>query len=200
MPADAIRLYGFMASVERSSDRDLIERFRGGDREAFTAIYRAHYAAVFGFVWHMTGDRGRAIEVTQDVFVWLIHHPDGFDPKRGELPAFLAGVARKMLRRQRDEDRRWVPFEDAAFPDGAGGGPEDFVRAQDAAALRRAILALPERYREAVVFCDLESKSYEEAAALLGCATGTVRSRLHRARGLLARKLQCRQESQKCPV
>jgi RNA polymerase sigma-70 factor, ECF subfamily len=189
-----------MAGVERSSDRDLIERFRRGDREAFTAIYRAHYAAVFRFALHMTGNRGRAIEVTQDVFVWLIHHPDGFDPKRGELPAFLTGVARKMLRRQRQEDRRWVPFEDAAVPESVEGQPEDFARAQDAAALRRAICALPERYREAVVLCDLEGKSYEEAAALLGCAMGTVRSRLHRARGLLARKLQGRQESHKCSV
>jgi len=61
--------------------------------------------------------------------------------------------------------------------------------ALDAAALRRAIARLPLRYREAVVLCDLESSSYEEAAAALACAVGTVKSRVHRGRELLARKL-----------
>ena len=58
--------------------------------------------------------------------------------------------------------------------------------------------ALPERYREAVIACDLEGRSYEEAAAVLECAVGTVRSRLHRARGLLARKFLAKKEGQKC--
>jgi RNA polymerase sigma-70 factor (ECF subfamily) len=56
--------------------------------------------------------------------------------------------------------------------------------------LLQAIAALPLRYREAVALCDLEGKSYEEASVILECPVGTVRSRLHRARGLLARKLE----------
>jgi RNA polymerase sigma-70 factor (ECF subfamily) len=51
-------------------------------------------------------------------------------------------------------------------------------------------LALPERYREVVVLCDLQEMSYAEAAEILGCAVGTVRSRLHRARALLTEKLR----------
>jgi len=52
------------------------------------------------------------------------------------------------------------------------------------------VATLPERYREAVVLCDLEEMSYEEAAAALGCPIGTVRSRLHRARAILLEKLR----------
>jgi RNA polymerase sigma-70 factor (ECF subfamily) len=52
------------------------------------------------------------------------------------------------------------------------------------------VLALPERYREVVVLCDLEEMSYVEAAEILGCAVGTIRSRLHRGRGLLIEKLR----------
>ncbi len=52
------------------------------------------------------------------------------------------------------------------------------------------MLALPERYREVVVLCDLQELSYAETAAVLGCAVGTVRSRLHRARTLLLNKLR----------
>jgi RNA polymerase sigma-70 factor (ECF subfamily) len=56
-------------------------------------------------------------------------------------------------------------------------------------ALRRAVQALPRRYREVVVLCDLEEVDYADAAVALGCPIGTVRSRLHRARGLLLDKL-----------
>ena len=57
-------------------------------------------------------------------------------------------------------------------------------------ALRRAVVSLPKRYREVVILCDLEELDYTQAAQLLGCPIGTVRSRLHRARGLLLEKLQ----------
>jgi RNA polymerase sigma-70 factor (ECF subfamily) len=56
--------------------------------------------------------------------------------------------------------------------------------------VRKAVLSLPTRYREVVVLCELQELSYAEAAGVLGCAIGTVRSRLHRARGLLIGKLR----------
>jgi len=167
---------------------DLLRRFRDGDRDAFTSIYRAHHPAVFRFALYMTGDRNRAADVTQDVFVWLIHHAESYDPARGELGAFLLGVTRKILQRANSDARRFVPFADVR--ETAAPAQRDESEADE---LRRAIAALPERYREAVVLCDLEEKSYEEAASLLDCALGTVRSRLHRARELLGRKLKARQ-------
>ena len=101
-----------------------------------------------------------------------------------------------MLHRQERLDRRWLPLDESARDgtDFAAGLERD----QEAAELRRAIAALPERYREALVLCDLQGKSYEEAAAALGCANGTVKCRLHRARTLLAVKFQRRREGQKC--
>lgn len=166
------------------------------DREAFAALYEEHYPAVFRFALYMTGDRMRAGEITQDVFVWLVRHPGEYDPKRGNLAAFLGGVARKFLHRQQRNERRWLPLHEteADHTDFAGGLERD----QQAAALRRAIASLPEHYREAVVLCDLQGNSYDRAAAVLGCATGTVKSRLHRARELLACKFQRRREGQKC--
>jgi len=175
---------------------DLVERFREGDREAFASLYQENFPAVFRFALYMTGDRMRAGEITQDVFVWLVRHAGEFDPKRGNLAAFLGGVARKFLHRYQRIERRWLPLDDAA------ADRTDFAasleRDQEAAVLRRAVAALPERYREVVVLCDLQSHSYEQAAAVLGCATGTVKSRLHRARQLLACKFQRQRESQKC--
>jgi RNA polymerase sigma-70 factor (ECF subfamily) len=169
----------------REQDRELLRRFRAGDRDAFTAIYRTHQARVFRFARLMTGDQIKAAEVTQDVFVWLIHHADDFDPERGGLNGFLVGVARKFLKRRYSEEQRWVPLEEDITAPEAVSDHSD----HDVVALRQAIAALPLLYREVVALCGLEGKSYDEAAAILDCAVGTVRSRLHRARALLARKL-----------
>jgi RNA polymerase sigma-70 factor (ECF subfamily) len=185
-----------MQESEKLRNRDLLKRFRAGDREAFTTLYGTHHPAVFRFALHMTADRGKAAEVAQDVFVWLIHHAEDFDPELGELGAFLTGVTRKFLQRRRYDEQRWVEFDETvADRSQVIGGREPDT--SDADRLRAAIVALPERYREVVALCDLEGRSYEDAAGMLECAVGTVRSRLHRARGLLARKLQ---ERERCSV
>lgn len=183
--ARAIPSYNGMDGTA-SPDCALFERFRGGDREAFATLYRTHYPALFRFALHMTADRSRAGEIVQDVFVWLIHHPGSFDPKRGDLAPFLGGIARKLLQRQERWYRRWLPLSPAVEA-AVVHDPADEV---DAAKLRKAIALLPVPYREAVVLCDLEGKSYAEAAAAVRCAVGTIRSRLHRGRDLLARKLK----------
>jgi RNA polymerase sigma-70 factor, ECF subfamily len=69
------------------------------------------------------------------------------------------------------------------------GVPEEFVSKEIVARVRKAVASLPENYREAVILCDLEEMSYEEAAQALECPVGTVRSRLHRGRAILLEKL-----------
>jgi RNA polymerase sigma-70 factor (ECF subfamily) len=177
-----------------NADRHLIDRFRAGDREAFTALYRTHHPAVFRFAFHMTADPIKAGEITQDVFVWLIHHAAEFDSERGALAAFLGGIARKFVQRRQRSERRWLPF-DAGSVFQFEAPAVDLTAAIDAESLRKAVALLPIRYREAIVLCDLESQSYDEAAAALGCAVGTIRSRLHRGRELLARKFQAKKEN-----
>jgi RNA polymerase sigma factor (sigma-70 family) len=185
-----------MGDAERRSDSELVSRFRRGDREAFPGLYRAHSPAVFRYALHMTADRICAEEITQDVFVWFMHHAAEWDETRGDLGAFLGGVARKLLLRRQRNERRWTRLDESAAVGGGFAGTIE--REQEAAELRKAIGALPERYREAVVLCDLEGKSYEEVAAIQEVAVGTVRSRLHRARELLTRKLQNKREGQRC--
>jgi RNA polymerase sigma-70 factor (ECF subfamily) len=76
---------------------------------------------------------------------------------------------------------------------------EELTNGELLAALRQAVLSLPQQYREAVVLCDLEEISYQEAAVLLECAPGTVASRLNRARAMLKKKLSGRNSSvEKC--
>jgi len=100
-----------------------------------------------------------------------------------------------MVHRHLAHDRRFqqVDEEDDAEQFLADGDPlEELTRTTELQALQQAVLRLPEKYREAIVLCDLQELSYESAASVIGCAVGTVRSRLHRGRGILIAKLQAR--------
>jgi RNA polymerase sigma-70 factor (ECF subfamily) len=103
---------------------------------------------------------------------------------------WLLGIARNHARR-RLADRRYEPLPDPAAGPGVHADPADGIaRSQRMEALRRALGTLPVAYREAVVLCDLQELTYQDAAAAAGCAIGTVRSRLHRGRQLLGAKMR----------
>jgi RNA polymerase sigma-70 factor (ECF subfamily) len=182
----ASKVLDIAVALSSGSERELLDRFRQGDTDAFSALYRDYSPAVFRFALYMTGDHGKAAEITQDAFVWLIRHPDKFDSERGNLAAFLAGVARQCIRRQQRTELRWLPFDRATGMQAVSA--IDPINAIDAEALLKAVALLPLRYREAVVLCDLEGHTFEQAAKVLNCAVGTIHSRVHRAHQLLARK------------
>jgi RNA polymerase sigma-70 factor (ECF subfamily) len=175
------------------NDDDLIAGIAAGDREAFARLYRERRPDVYRFALHMCGSAAQAEDVVQDVFLAVIEDASRYRPGRSGVLPWLLGIARNHVRRWRD--RRPVlplPGEDTA--DGRRLAAEsnpvgDLTRERQEAALARALVALPARYREAIVLCDLQELSYETAARVLGCAVGTVRSRLHRGRARLARAL-----------
>ena len=168
-----------------------------GEEAALTQLYQRRQPGVYRFALQMCGSQALAEDITQEVFIVLIRDGQTFDPARGSLAAFLMGVARNLLLRRLQRERFYAPLEDDAGTESASqailtttGPLEDFSRAEAVTSVRRAVLALPVRYREVVVLCDLQEMSYLEAAEILGCAIGTVRSRLHRARSLLIEKLR----------
>jgi RNA polymerase sigma-70 factor, ECF subfamily len=176
-------------------DDPLIAGVASGDAEAFTALYRRHQGLVYRFALHLTGSPATAEDVTHEAFLTVMRDAGRFQAGRGSATAWLCGIARNHARRRLERDRRLVPLaleEEAQAPGAINGAHlvEDLARDDAIRGLRRAILALPLRYREAVVLCDLQELSYAEAAEAMECAVGTVRSRLHRARALLAERLQ----------
>ena len=185
-------------------DSELLQSMLAGEEEALTALYRRRQGGIYRFVMQMCGSQALAEDVTQEVFRVLIRDGQTFDPTRGSLNAFLVGVARNLLLRRLQRERFYVPMEEdsddevatqISFP--ATGGPlEDLSRIETINAVRMAVLALPERYREVVVLCDLQEMSYVEAAEALSCAVGTVRARLHRARALLTDRLRPAREEE----
>ena len=175
------------------SDLDLMRRTAAGDRDAFAALYRRHHAGVYRFARLMTGSGALAEDVVQEVFLVLMRSAARYDAGRSSLSTYLYGVARHQTRRRLSRERRFVAFDDEAAErrsDAVSEPSAAFERQDDLQRLRCAILSLPSRYREVIVLCDLHDVSYADAAATIGCALGTVRSRLHRARQLLGEKMR----------
>ena len=177
------------------TDEQLLAQALAGDEEAFTALYRRRQGPIFRFALHMSGSPQIAEEVTQDVFIFLLQRGGEFDATRGALGAYLFGVARNYVRRalERSYSDKVLntPVEDEAAALITEHDPgEGIARHQTSTAVWKAVLSLPEHYREVVVLCDLQELSYADAAEAVGCAIGTIRSRLHRAHDMLGKKLR----------
>ena len=184
-----------MEPMRQEADEELLIRLRRGDEAAFLALYRKRQGALYRFALQMSGSAGTAEDITQEVFLTLLRGECGFNPERGTLSGYLFGIARKLALRQMERGRVDVALdsdsEELTLPELAVNDDPlaDLTHREGIEALRRAVTALPRRYREVVVLCDLEELDYADAAAALGCPIGTVRSRLHRARALLLEKL-----------
>jgi RNA polymerase sigma-70 factor, ECF subfamily len=186
-------------SEAESSDYELLRRLGKGDEAAFQALYQRYQGMIYRFALHMGGSSATASDTTQEVFMLLIANSKGYDPAKGSVGGYLFGMARNLARGSLQTTRLEVPLE------AEGGEGEEAFAASDANALahltntemldclRKAVLALPETYREVVVLCDLEEMSYDDAGEALGCSPGTVASRLHRGRSLLKAKLKSQQ-------
>ncbi|MGO9641424.1 MAG: RNA polymerase sigma factor [Candidatus Acidiferrales bacterium] len=177
------------------ADDALVRRLRSGDEEAFAALYREHKTEIYRFALHMSGNHSIAEEVTQEAFLALIRDPERFDPTRGPVLAYLFGIARNHVRRAFERDRRILPsngdrsLDDLPAPSPTAAEGDRSDAAERIERVRKAVLSLPASYREVVVLCDLQQKSYVYAAEQLDCPVGTIRSRLNRARALIMAKL-----------
>jgi len=177
-------------------DDVLLQRAAKGDEIAFTDLYRRHQASLYRYALRMTGSPWVAEEVVQDVFMTLIRQPQKYDAHKGEVGAFLFGIARNRVMKHLERSPRELSL-DQETESGKSRLPVDLLtpafwaeRRERVEQVRDAVLSLPSEFREAVVLCELEELSYEEAAQKSGCPVGTIRSRLHRGRALLMARLE----------
>ena len=151
----------------------------------FQAAFEQHKDVVYRFVWRMSGSPAAAEDITQDVFVGLLRHPDRFDPDRGTLRAFLLGIARNLALKHWRTEHRFEPLDEEAM----AAEVIDFDRGDVGEMVGQAVRALGPLQREVVILAEYEGLTLAEIARAVDADVGTVKSRLHRARENLRRIL-----------
>ena len=160
------------------SDEELMAQVRSGVGEMLGLLFERYQAPLFNFYLRLTGDRTISEDLVQEVFFRMLKYRQTY---RTETPfrAWMYQIARNArvdhLRRKRSETS-WEPeMSPAVFP------VDTAQQSQEAALLHRALMRLPEDKREVLVLSRFQDLRYEEIAQLLGCETGTVKTRVHRA-------------------
>ena len=200
-----------MASMglhEDRSDAELLKLAMAGEESAFITLYEKLKSGIFRYAYYMTSSVTAAEEVTQEVFMSLLEKGSTYREERGDVAAFVFGLARNFVRRVRRRERVYwpLPEEDAVERLAASLILESqslhisVARNEAVEQVRAAIASLPDHYAQVVILCDLCELSYTDAAVRLACPVGTVRSRLNRAHNLLARKLNPMKSTETLPA
>lgn len=190
--------------VFAEAEADFIERLRSGDPEAFDNLITRYSADIYAVLFRMTENAEEAADLTQETFLSALKAIKTFRGE-SELKTWLFRIA---VNHSRNRFRWWkrrkkdatvsldAPIGDSdstisEFIAGTEATAEDTVlRHERESAIRKALLELPEIYREAIVLCDIEGLSYEEIASALEINIGTVKSRIARGRDELRKRLK----------
>lgn len=170
-------------------DRDLIRRVAQGDRAAFTQLMARHEDMVFAVCLRMMRDREAALDASQETFLTLYRKADRY---RGDaavstwLYRVTVNTCLDLLRKHRRRLSEPLPDHvDPADP----AGEDAYGSAEIRPSIETALAALPAEFRAAVILSDLEGRPLAEVAEILEVPVGTVKSRVFRARRLLAEQL-----------
>lgn len=174
---------------------------RKEERQAFDELVQRYHRQAYNIAYRMAGNHADAEDLTQEAFIRAFRF---FGQYKRELPfdswlyKIMSNVFVDMLRRKPKASIRSLDAP-IATDDGEttleiaddGPSPEDQLMSQQMDhTLQGALNALPEDFRLAVIYADIEGFSYEEIADAMRCSIGTVRSRLHRGRKMLREKLK----------
>jgi RNA polymerase sigma-70 factor, ECF subfamily len=198
----ATPLFGAVSIREQlrsADDSAVVTAFLNGEERAFTELVERYQTRLLNFIYRTIGDRDRAEDLVQEVFIRVYRHLHRFDrSKKFSTWAYTiaSNLAKNELRNrsrnplvlfqsmrgQNDEgEERPIEFEDAT------SRPDDMYRKRHLQELVEGTVSkLPAHHREVFVLREIEGKSYEEIAEITHCNLGTVKSRLNRARTAFA--------------
>jgi RNA polymerase sigma-70 factor (ECF subfamily) len=180
------------------SDGNVVVRHLEGDPQAFGTLVDRYQTRLLNFINRTIGDRDRAEDLVQEVFIRVFRHLHRFDQTKKFstwIYTIASNLAKNELRNRSrnplvlfqtikknwDADHRPLQFEDRT------ARPDDLYRKRFLKdVVERCVAHLPEHHREVFVLRELEGKSYQEIAEITGCNLGTVKSRLNRARNAFA--------------
>lgn len=173
-----------------SAEEDLadVERVLAGDVQAFEGIVRRWQGPLVNMAWRYCRDRGRSEEMAQEAFLRAWRGLAGWR-RESSFSTWLFALAANVFR---SELQRFpavnVPMEEAAEPAGPAMQYEGLARKQSDDMVRRAVLALPKRYREPVVLYYFHEMDMAAASRSMGLPEGTVKARLARGREMLRKR------------
>ena len=175
--------------------------YREDERRAFDELVQRHHKQAYNIAYRMTGNDADAEDLTQEAFIRAFRF---FGQYRRDLPfenwlyKIMSNAFVDMLRRrpkayvrsldqpiQTEDGETMVEIADQSLT------PEEAVLSKELdSRIQNALMMMPEEFRLAVIYADIEGLSYEEIADAMRCSIGTVRSRLHRGRKILREKLK----------
>ncbi len=165
-----------------ATDSELVARIRRGDLAAYEELMRRHLDALYRLAYAIIGNHSQTEDAVQECFVQAYMALPRFDESRAFIP-WIKGIAVNCARSAvRSRKRAGQPMrrEVSLAPD---ENPEQLVASKDMqAAVRHAIVKLPQQQRTAIRLFSLEEMNLTETARVMNCAVGTVKTHLHRAR------------------
>src|SRR6266542_3121979 len=179
-------------------DSAVVTSFLGGEERAFSELVDRYQTRLLNFVYRTIGDREKAEDLVQEVFIRVYRHIHRFDRTKKFstwVYTIASNLAKNELRNRSrnplvlfqtstgnwDDEDRPLQFEDTT------ARPDDMYRKRHLRELvEESVAKLPEHHRHVFVLRELEGKSYEEIAEITDCNLGTVKSRLNRARNSFA--------------
>lgn len=189
-------------SFEKLSDHELIEATRNGEAEAFTEIVNRYRNPLTNYIYRMLNDYEEAVDLAQESFVRVYFAIERYHSKYA-FSTYIYRIAtnlaiseiRKRKRRklfsltglfqaEGNEEMEFQPQDEKPLPE------DDVINDEGGVVLAKAITALPDKYRAAIVLREIEEKTYEEVAEILGLGLGTTKSRISRGRAILRQKIR----------
>ena len=175
-------------------DVQLMLRFQKGDMDAFQRLFNKHSPAVVNFAFHFLGNRGRAEEIAQEVFLQVYRWQEKYEPK-AKFSTWLFKIAHNHCLNEVRKGEYRVSLESLAEQNNFEGEPqqrdlpdtnpnqgEDVLAAKQASRrITKILQQVPENQRIALVLSRLEGLSYKEVADILGCTEKAVKSLVFRA-------------------
>ena len=186
------------------NDINLIERSKQGDRDAFDELYQKYKRPILNYIYRFIGNRTQAEDLTHEVFIRAYVNISKFKPF-GKFSSWLYRIAGNLAKnhlRHTSYDRRATAITRQTYEGQQELSPVDMLEdkkaspeevaqsAEHKVLVQDAINKLAPNIKEAIILCDIEGFSYEEAAKIMKCRPMTVGSRLWRGRKQLAKLLK----------
>lgn len=171
-------------------------RARAGDEAAFTALVETYHTAIYNLCYRMLGEAGEAEDAAQEAFLRAYSQLHSYDPARSFKTWLFSIASHHCIDRLRKRRLTWLSIEDEQLPphpalqEQTPGPEEQSVRREQSEVIQALLAKLAPEDRNVIVMRYWYDYSYEEIAQTTGATVSAVKSRLHRARGVIAEMMK----------